>query len=444
MTKRYFGSDGIRGPVGIAPISEDFVKIIGLAIGTFFGQKKNGATARILIGQDTRASGEGLMRALQSGLRAAGAEVFSGAVLPSPAIAWLTAEDDFDAGVVVTASHNPPDHNGIKVFLADGTKPDDATELAIEALITEHQATQIQNTPRVPLLSDAGDRYAQFCRQVLPAETSLSGVKIVLDCAHGASAHIAPGLFTKLGAEVQTLGTTPNGHNINLNCGALHTQAVADKIIAGGAQLGIALDGDGDRAILVDDEGKTLDGDDLLFIAVRNQKLSGKVQDGVVGTVMTNGGLEKAFIDMQIAFARAPVGDRQVLDLMRAKGWQIGGESSGHLLHLDTLASSDGIITALKALHAWRLSGQRLAVFRKGWERVPRSLLSVPCRPESTGQCLESLQPLMEEIQKTLTETGRLLVRASGTEACIRVLVEAPTQEQAQQLAERLASAIAA
>lgn len=446
MKRLYFGSDGIRGQTGTVPITKDFVRLIGLAIGTFFQQKKAAAKpARILVGQDTRASGATLVSALQEGLAATGSHVVLGSVLPSPAIAYLVIADGFDAGIAITASHNPHDHNGIKIFLANGCKSDDEAESAIEALLSKWQANPESASPTeidAQIIPDASERYANFCRSALPDQVNLAGVRLVLDCAHGAAAHIAPKLFAALGAEVQAIGVAPNGHNINLNCGALHTEALAELVIDKRADLGVALDGDGDRVVLVDNKGEVMDGDDLLFIAARSLKQAGKLQGGVVGTVMTNTGLEQALAKMHIPFARAAVGDRQVVSLMKKKGWQLGGENSGHLLHLDVLPSGDGIISALKAIYDWQGSGKPLHIFRQGWKRLPQTLLNINCQSENSEHHQAKLQAVIEDVRQTLGKTGRLLIRPSGTEACIRVLVEAPAQDQADQLAGRLATAV--
>ena len=445
MARKYFGTDGIRGSVGTAPITPDFVMHLGHAAGKVLARSENAVTGRptVLIGKDTRISGYMLEAALEAGFTAAGVDVLLAGPIPTPAVAYLTRALRLSAGVVLSASHNPYQDNGIKFFSAQGNKLPDAVEEAIEAALeTPMLCVTSEKLGRAKRLDDARGRYIEFCKSTFPNELDLRGMKLVVDCAHGAAYHIAPDVFHELGAEVVAIGNQPNGFNINERCGATAPQALSEAVRTHSADLGIALDGDADRLIMVDSSGRVFNGDELLYVMVKDRLANGGVE-GAVGTLMTNMAVESAFKSMGVGFARAKVGDRYVLELLQERGWQIGGEGSGHLLFLDKHTTGDGIISALQVLAALRHSGQTLSGVTSDMQLWPQTLLNVKIAPSFDWKTSKSLMAEKERAEAELGEAGRVLIRPSGTEPLLRVMVEAREASLAKSLAERLAACIA-
>ena len=445
MARKYFGTDGIRGSVGTAPITPDFVMHLGHAAGKVLARSENAVTGRptVLIGKDTRISGYMLEAALEAGFTAAGVDVLLAGPIPTPAVAYLTRALRLSAGVVLSASHNPYQDNGIKFFSAQGNKLPDAVEEAIEAALeTPMLCVTSEKLGRAKRLDDARGRYIEFCKSTFPNELDLRGMKLVVDCAHGAAYHIAPDVFHELGAEVVAIGNQPNGFNINERCGATAPQALSEAVRAHSADLGIALDGDADRLIMVDSSGRVFNGDELLYVMVKDRLANGGVE-GAVGTLMTNMAVESAFKSMGVSFARAKVGDRYVLELLQERGWQIGGEGSGHLHFLDKHTTGDGIISALQVLAALRHSGQTLSGVTSDMQLWPQTLLNVKIAPSFDWKTSKSLMAEKERVEAELGEAGRVLIRPSGTEPLLRVMVEAREASLAKSLAERLAACIA-
>jgi len=442
MSKRkYFGTDGIRGQVGQWPITAEFM----LKLGRAAGQVLTGAdgVATVVIGKDTRISGYMFESALEAGLVAAGANVRLLGPMPTPAVAYLTRSLRASAGIVISASHNPHQDNGIKFFSAAGEKLADEVEAAIEreleAPFTTVASEHIGKAARV---SDAATRYAEFCNSPFPAESSLRGLKLVVDCAHGATYQVAPKLFTELGAQVSTIGTQPDGLNINRDCGSTHPAALQRAVVEQGADLGIAFDGDGDRVQFVDHRGSLVDGDDLLYVLATDWQRSGRLLGPVVGTLMTNYGLERAFAAAGIGFLRAKVGDRHVMQALKETAGVLGGETSGHILCLDSASTGDGIVSALQVLDVLVRSGRPLADWRSGWERLPQITRNV--RVSRAAGLLEHPAVLAERaaVERELEGRGRLVLRASGTEPLIRVTIEAADAALVDALARRLARAV--
>jgi phosphoglucosamine mutase len=440
MARKYFGTDGVRGKVGVAPITPDFVMRLGYAAGKVLARGVSGATRpTVLIGKDSRISGYMMEAALEAGLSAAGVDVMLAGPIPTPAVAYLTRALRLAAGVVISASHNPYQDNGIKFFSADGNKLPDEVEAEIEAgLEAPLDCVSSERLGKAKRLEDARGRYIEFCKSTFPNELNLRGLKIVVDCAHGAAYHIAPDVFHELGAEVVAIGNQPNGMNINDGHGATAPQALSAAVLAHRADLGIALDGDADRLLMVDQTGRIYNGDELLYVMVRDRLAVGPVQ-GVVGTLMTNMALEVAFRDMGIAFARAKVGDRYVLEVLQERGWLLGGEGSGHLLALDKHSTGDGIISALQVLSALKRCGMSLAQCTEAIRLYPQSLVNVKVAPGFDWQQNRALLAEKEKVEQELGDAGRVLIRASGTEPLIRVMVEARSQEVAQSMARRIA-----
>ena len=444
MARKYFGTDGIRGSVGTAPITPDFVMRLGHAAGKVLARSENAATGRptVLIGKDTRISGYMLEAALEAGFTAAGVDVLLAGPIPTPAVAYLTRALRLSAGVVLSASHNPYHDNGIKFFSAQGNKLPDAVEEAIEAALESPMlCVSSEKLGRAKRLDDARGRYIEFCKSTFPNELDLRGMKLVVDCAHGAAYHIAPDVFHELGAEVVAIGNQPNGFNINERCGATAPQALSEAVRTHSADLGIALDGDADRLIMVDGSGRIFNGDELLYVMVKARLANGGVE-GAVGTLMTNMAVESAFKAMGVGFARAKVGDRYVLELLQEHGWQIGGEGSGHLLFLDKHTTGDGIISALQVLAALRHSGQTLSGITSDMQLWPQTLLNVKIAPGFDWKASKSLMTEKERAEAELGEAGRVLIRPSGTEPLLRVMVEAREASLAKSLAERIAACI--
>lgn len=443
MKRKYFGTDGVRGLVGQAPITADFVMRLGYAAGKVLAQTK-ASTGRpvVLIGKDTRISGYMLEAALEAGFAAAGVDVMLGGPLPTPAVAYLTRALRLSAGVVISASHNPFHDNGIKFFSALGNKLPDEVELAIEAALEEPMGcVSSEKLGRAKRLEDARGRYIEFCKSTFPNELDLRGLKLVVDCAHGAAYHIAPDVFHELGAEVVAIGNQPNGMNINDKHGATAPQNLAKAVREHEADIGIALDGDADRLVMVDNSGRVYNGDELLYIMVKDRMASGRI-DGAVGTLMTNMALEVAFKRMGVGFARAKVGDRYVLEVLQEKGWHIGGEGSGHLLFLDKHTTGDGIVSALQVLSALKRCGNSLAACTADIAMYPQSLINVKVQPGFDWQNNEAILSEKEKVENELGNEGRVLIRPSGTEPLIRVMVEAKHAEAAERMAKQIASCV--
>ncbi|MES2263135.1 MAG: phosphoglucosamine mutase [Pseudomonadota bacterium] len=443
MARKYFGTDGVRGLVGEAPITPDFVMRLGYAAGKVLVKNK-GASARstVLIGKDTRISGYMLEAALEAGLAAAGVDVMLAGPMPTPAIAYLTRALRLSAGVVISASHNPFHDNGIKFFSDQGAKLPDAVEMEIEAqLDLPMECVSSKLLGRAKRLDDAQGRYIEFCKSTFPNALDLRGLKIVVDCAHGAAYNIAPHVFHELGAEVIAVGNKPDGFNINDGFGATAPAAMAAAVIANNADLGIALDGDADRLIMCDAKGRLYNGDELLYVMVMDRVATGKV-DGAVGTLMTNMALEVAFKEKGIGFARAKVGDRYVLEVMQERGWLLGGEGSGHLLALDKHTTGDGIISALQVLSALKRSGQTLEQCAAELVLFPQTLINVRVPAGFDWQKNPAMVAEKEAVELELGDSGRVLIRASGTEPLIRVMVEARDADACAGFARRIADKV--
>jgi len=441
MARKYFGTDGIRGLVGKSPITPDFVMRLGYAAGKVLA-KDNAKSGRptVLIGKDTRISGYMLEAALEAGFSAAGVDVMLAGPMPTPAIAYLTRALRLQAGVVISASHNPFQDNGIKFFSEHGTKLPDAVELEIEDAIDQPMGcVSSEKLGRATRLRDAQGRYIEFCKSTFPNELDLRGLKIVVDCAHGAAYNIAPHVFHELGAEVIELGTKPDGFNINDGVGATAPKAMAAAVVEHKADLGIALDGDADRLIMCDANGRLYNGDELLYVMVRARMATGPVE-GAVGTLMTNMALEVAFKEMGIGFARAKVGDRYVLEMMQERGWLLGGEGSGHLLALDKHSTGDGIVSALQVLTALKRSGRGLADCCSDLTLYPQTLINVRVQPGTDWMKNAAVVAEKEHVERELGDTGRVLIRPSGTEPLVRVMVEAKSAEMAESMAKRIAA----
>jgi phosphoglucosamine mutase len=445
MARKYFGTDGIRGQVGVAPITPDFVMRLGYAAGKVLAKgNATGTRPTVLIGKDTRISGYMLEAALEAGFSAAGVDVMLAGPMPTPAIAYLTRALRLQAGVVISASHNPFQDNGIKFFSEHGTKLPDSVELSIEEAIDQPMdCVSSDKLGRATRLRDAQGRYIEFCKSTFPNELDLRGLKIVVDSAHGAAYNIAPHVFHELGAEVISIGATPDGFNINAGFGATAPKALSAAVVEHKADLGIALDGDADRLIMVDGTGRVYNGDELLYLMVRDRMSTGPVA-GAVGTLMTNMALEVAFKELGIGFARAKVGDRYVLEVMQERGWLFGGESSGHLLALDKHTTGDGIVSALQVLSALRRSNKSLESCCSELTLFPQTLINKRVAPGFDWTKNSDIVAEKEAVERELGETGRVLIRASGTEPLIRVMVEAKNAEMADSMARRIADKLAA
>lgn len=442
--KQYFGTDGIRGRVGASLMNPEFVLKLGWAAGQVISQA--GATT-VLIGKDTRLSGYMFESALEAGFSAAGINIDLLGPMPTPAIAYLTRTLRAQAGLVISASHNPYHDNGIKFFSQEGTKFSDAMELAIEKKIQEPlKSVASAKMGKAKRIADAPGRYVEFCKNTIATHTVLSGLKIVVDCANGATYHIAPAVFRELGATVHVLNNQPNGTNINENCGTMHPEGLQQAVRDQQADIGIALDGDGDRVALVDHQGHLLDGDDVLFVVAKYRIAQGQLKTGVIGTVMSNLGLELAMEAMNIPFERTPVGDRYVSQALQSKGWLLGGEPSGHIIHFDKTTSGDGIIAALQILSVMHDTGNTLNALAQTLEKLPQTLVNVPLPGEaaSAQQLLEdaTLQKTAASLQKDLGKRGRILLRPSGTEPIIRIMVEGENPDQIHTTAQTIASLI--
>ncbi len=441
MDKRYFGTDGIRGRVGEAPITADFVLKLGWAAGTVLagsGQRK------VLIGKDTRISGYMFESALEAGLSAAGVDIALLGPMPTPGIAYLTRTLRASAGIVISASHNPYPDNGIKFFGGDGMKLSDEIEAAIEAALERPMATVgPDRLGRAERIVDAAGRYIEFCKSTVPLSLDLSGLKIAVDCANGATYHIAPNVFAELGAEVVALAVQPDGLNINRDCGSTRPAALQKAVVAQGADLGIAFDGDGDRVLMIDRHGEVLDGDELLFIIAEDRRRMGASLAGVVGTLMSNLGLELALRERGIALHRAKVGDRYVMEQLLGKGLSLGGESSGHLICLDRTTTGDGIVSALQVLAAMLARGCQLHELAAGMSKFPQVMVNVPVAHKLDWLACPPVRDAVRQAETELAEHGRVLLRPSGTEPVVRVMVEGVDRAQVQALAHGIAEVVA-
>jgi phosphoglucosamine mutase len=440
MTRKYFGTDGVRGTVGESPMTPDFVMRLGYAAGKVLsGQDKHSA---VLIGKDTRISGYMVESALEAGFSAAGVDVHMTGPVPTPAVAYLTRALRLTAGVVISASHNPYPDNGIKFFSGDGFKLPDQIEAAIEAEMDQPMGCNpAGRLGKVRRREDAGARYIEFCKSTFPNELDLKGIKIVVDCAHGAAYAIAPSVFHELGADVVAIGVKPDGMNINEQYGATSPKNLIKEIAAQGADLGIALDGDGDRVLMVDSAGCSYDGDQLLYAVAKHRAGKEKVR-GVAGTLMTNLALENALKRLGIAFGRAKVGDRYVLEMLREKGWQLGGENSGHIICLDKHTTGDGIVSSLQVLDAMRESGRSLAEMTADLVMYPQVLVNVEVPRGFDWRKHSSIEKAQSAAEQALDGRGRVLLRPSGTEPVLRVMVEGEPREAIESAAQSIAAAV--
>jgi len=442
VTRKYFGTDGIRGRVGDAPVTPDFMLKLGWATGKVFAAT-DGSRPTVVIGKDTRVSGYMLESALQAGLVAAGANVKLVGPLPTPGIALLTRSQKADAGIVISASHNPYYDNGIKFFNGQGSKLSDELELQIEAMIDSPMETvDSDQLGKASRIADAAGRYIEYCKSTFPDELSLKGLKIVIDCAHGATYNIAPGVFSELGADVTLMGAEPDGYNINQGVGSTEPEALQQRVMEEGADLGVAFDGDGDRLQMVNREGQLLTGDDVLYILAMHRLSTGGSDSGVVGTLMTNMGLELALEQSGLRLARAKVGDRYVKELMVAEGWSLGGESSGHIICGNLSTTGDGVIAALQVLAAVVASGRSLSQLTSGFTPLPQVLVNVRIKKGFDIAAHQAINDACERVEQALIGRGRLLLRPSGTEPVIRVMVEGDETVAIDSLANEVAEAI--
>ena len=442
MSRKYFGTDGVRGKVGEMPITPDFVMKLGWAAGKVLAKQ---GSKKVLIGKDTRISGYMLEAALEAGLSAAGLKPVLLGPMPTPAVAYLTRTFRAEAGVVISASHNPYYDNGIKFFSTSGTKLPDDIESAIEdAMDEEIRCVESAQLGKASRIDDAPGRYIEFCKSTFPSELSLDGLKIVVDCANGATYHIAPSVFRELGAEVITMGCSPDGLNINDKVGSTAPKALVERVLQEQADLGIAFDGDGDRLIMVDHTGYEVDGDELLYIIARDLQQQGTLVGGVVGTLMTNFGLEVALSKLDIPLLRAKVGDRYVMELLQEKGWRLGGENSGHIICLDQTTTGDGIVAALQVLKAASRADKTLFELRQDINKFPQVLINVRFAGEQDPLLSEKVQQAVRNVEASLGKTGRVLLRKSGTEPLIRVMVEGEVETVVREHAEKIAAEVMA
>ena len=445
MSRKYFGTDGIRGRVGAGPISADFVLRLGNALGRVLCEKAGDTRPVVVIGKDTRISGYMFEAALEAGLVAAGADVQLMGPMPTPAVAFLTRTLGADAGIVISASHNPHYDNGIKFFSAEGEKLDDATEAAIEAALDAPFFTaESEKLGKAIRTRDAVGRYMEFCKASVPRRFDLKGLKLVLDCAHGATYHIAPLLFRELGAEVITIGVEPNGININDGVGSMHIDSLAAKVRETGAHLGIAFDGDGDRVLMADGQGTPVDGDELIYLLARDWQASGRLRGPVVGTLMTNYGLERALGKLEIPFVRTKVGDRYVHQALVEGNAVLGGEASGHLLCLDRTTTGDAIIAALQVLEALKRRKLSLREALDGLTMLPQKTINVKLANGAKPTEAASVQAALAQAQAAVSGRGRAFLRPSGTEPVVRVTVEADDDALVKDTLETLAEAVRA
>ena len=437
MSRKFFGTDGIRGKVGEFPITPDFVLKLGWAAGKVLAAEGQG---KVVIGKDTRISGYMFESALEAGLSAAGIDVCLTGPMPTPAIAYLTRTFNGQAGIVISASHNPFYDNGIKFFSGDGTKLADDVELKIEKLMEgEVEVVSSDRLGKVTRLNDAAGRYIEYCKASTGTQLDLQGLNVVVDAGHGATYQVGPSVFKELGSNVHAIGIEPNGVNINAGCGSTNPEGLAEVVRERGADLGIAFDGDGDRVIMVDDKGEIIDGDELLFIIAMDRQANGELQGGVVGTLMTNLGMEKALEAAGVPFARANVGDRYVNEMLLANDWVVGGESSGHIICRDVSTTGDGIVSALQVVKAMKRSGKTLSELRGGVTKYPQTMINVRVAKKKDVSQIADIQSAVKVAEKELNGRGRVLLRASGTEPVIRVMVEGENADEVKKYAEQLA-----
>lgn len=440
MSRKYFGTDGIRGEIGKAPMTPDFVLKLGWAAGKVLAAK---GSSLVVVGKDTRISGYMLESALEAGLVAAGVNVRLLGPMPTPAVAYLTRTFRASAGVVISASHNPFQDNGVKFFSSEGTKLSDETELQIEDYLDRELVTvSSDKLGKVVRVADAPGRYIEFCKRAIPTDITLEGLRIVVDCANGATYHVSPHVFSELGADVVKIAASPDGININDNCGATSLALLQKSVKEHHADLGIALDGDGDRLMMVDHNGEVIDGDEILAIIAAHRLEEGALGGNVVGTLMSNLGLEKAITAMGLNFHRADVGDRYVMEFMRQTGAMLGGESSGHIIVRDRISTGDGTIAALQVLHAVIASGKSLSELKQVMVKYPQTLVNVRIKEKIDLENNVEIQAAVKSAEEQMGERGRVLLRASGTEPLIRVMVEAQDESETKQLAEMIADVV--
>jgi phosphoglucosamine mutase len=442
VSRKFFGTDGIRGRVGEYPVTAEFMLKLGWAAGRVLGSRRN---TRVIIGKDTRISGYMFESALEAGLSAAGVDILLLGPMPTPAVAYLTRTLHACAGIVISASHNPYADNGIKFFSGEGAKLPDDVEIAIEVEIDKPMTTVESNRlGKAKRVQDAEGRYIEFCKSSIPLSLSPRGLKVVVDCAHGATYNVAPSVFEELGADVVALGVEPDGLNINQDCGSTHPQRLQKTVLEHQADVGIALDGDGDRVIMVDHRGELVDGDELLYIIAVSRLQGGALSGGVVGTLMSNLGLEHALLSHNIAFERANVGDRYVLERLHQTSSLIGGESSGHIICLDRTTTGDGIVSALQVLAAMVKSGKSLYELKTGMKKYPQRMINVPVSGKVDLEKAAAIQEAVKSAEQRMAGRGRVLLRSSGTEPVVRVMVEGEDERQVHKEAEHLASVVAA
>lgn len=442
MERKYFGTDGIRGRVGDGVMTPEFVLKLGWAVGRVLCSENNNL---VLIGKDTRISGYMFESVLEAGLSAAGVNARLLGPMPTPAVAYLTRTLRAAAGIVISASHNPYYDNGVKFFSSEGKKLPDSIEFEIENQIEQPlEVVASDKLGKVERIGDAAGRYIEFCKSTIPTRIKLNGLKIVVDCAHGATYHIAPNVFSELGAEVISLSSKPNGLNINEKCGATDPKELRMAVIEHHADLGIAIDGDGDRLIMVDDTGSIVDGDELLYVIANARKSENNLNGGVVGTLMSNLGLEHALHAQDIEFGRAAVGDRYVMEMLKERSWLIGGESSGHIICLDRTTTGDAIISALQVLQVLVKQQTSLREAKSGMSKYPQILISVPVQTKIDLDNTPQIQQAVQDAESDLADTGRVLLRPSGTEPLVRVMVEGVDAPKVQQLAQQIADSVAA
>jgi phosphoglucosamine mutase len=442
VSRRYFGTDGVRGRMGEEPITPETVLKLGWAAGKVLG-KGMGDHAKILIGKDTRVSGYLLESALEAGLSAAGVDIRLLGPMPTPGIAYLTRTARARAGIVISASHNPYDDNGIKFFSSEGTKLPDEVEAEIERVMQEPLRTvPPDRLGKAKRYDDAGGRYIEFCKSTFPNRLHLEGLKLVVDCANGAGYYVAPLVFSELGAQVVAIANEPDGFNINRECGSTHPKLLQKTVRETGADLGVALDGDGDRVLLVDANGEVVDGDQLLYIIAMARKNTGRLHGGVVGTLMTNLGLEKTLAEGGISFRRAAVGDRYVMAMLQQEKWELGGETSGHIICLDKTTTGDGIVAALEAIAVMAQTGKTLAELKAGLPIYPQRMINVRMSKRLDVKASPRIQQAVQAAEAELADRGRVVLRASGTEPVVRVMVEGRDAAQVDNLTRQLADTV--
>ena len=440
MDKKYFGTDGIRGKVGEGPITAEFILKLGWAVGRVLAKEGGG---KVLIGKDTRISGYMFESALQAGLSAAGVDILLLGPMPTPAIAYLTRTLHAQAGIVISASHNPFYDNGVKFFSSSGNKLSDEVEFAIEAEL-EKEFTTVDSAKlgKAERVDDAAGRYIEFCKSTIPSLMEFKGLKIVVDAAHGATYHVAPSVFRELGAEVIEMGVEPDGLNINEGCGATSPESLQKMVVSSNSDLGVALDGDGDRLILVDAKGEVVDGDEILYIIAQARTDNKKEIGTVVGTYMSNLGLEHALSSHSIPFKRVPVGDRHIMEMLKREGWVLGGESSGHIICLDRTSTGDGIVSALQVIADMMKKGRSLHQLKSGMTKYPQCLVNVKMKKRMDITSSKPVQEAVKQAETQLADTGRVLLRLSGTEPLVRVMVEGKNADQVKQVAHDIADVV--